>query len=46
VLNQSDGRQSLLDIAERSNLPLAAIREAALRLVDADLLAQHDESVS
>ena len=29
VLNLSDGRHSLLDIAERSNLPFAVVRSAA-----------------
>ena len=32
VLNQSDGERSLLDVAERSGLPFAAVRDAALRL--------------
>lgn len=39
VLNQSDGRHSLLDIAERSGLPFRIVARAALRLADADLLA-------
>jgi aminopeptidase-like protein len=38
VLNLSDGRNSLLDIAERSDLPLSVIRDIALRLRRADLL--------
>ena len=38
VLNLSDGRHSLLDIAERSGLPFAAVRAAADRLAEADLL--------
>ena len=38
VLNQSDGRHSLLDIAERSGLAFAAIREAATALAGAGLL--------
>jgi aminopeptidase-like protein len=40
VLNQSDGRHSLLDIAERSELPFDLLREVALRLRDAGLLAE------
>jgi aminopeptidase-like protein len=39
VLNQSDGRQSLLDVAERSGLPFTAISAAAARLRKAGLLA-------
>jgi aminopeptidase-like protein len=39
VLNQSDGRNSLLDIADRSRLPFTAISAAAARLRDAGLLA-------
>jgi hypothetical protein len=39
VLNQSDGRQSLLDVAERSGLPFTAISAAATRLREAGLLA-------
>jgi aminopeptidase-like protein len=38
VLNLSDGLHSLLDISERSGLPYAEIRDAANRLVAADLL--------
>jgi aminopeptidase-like protein len=38
VLNQSDGTASLLDIAQRSGLPFASIREAAHRLQQHDLL--------
>ena len=38
VLNQSDGSRSLLDIAERSHLPFAVVREAAERLESAGLL--------
>ena len=40
VLNQSDGRHSLLDIAERSGLAFADLNAAAARLVDAGLLAE------
>jgi aminopeptidase-like protein len=39
VLNQSDGGRSLLDVAERSGIPLAAISAAAARLREAGLLA-------
>ena len=42
VLNQSDGGNSLLDIAERSGLPFAALREAADRLTEGGLLAEAD----
>ena len=38
VLNQSDGSQSLLDIAERSGIGFAAVREAATALEGAGLL--------
>ncbi|MFY9821459.1 MAG: DUF4910 domain-containing protein [Thermoanaerobaculia bacterium] len=40
VLNQSDGYHSLLDIAERSGLGFAALREAADALLAADLLRE------
>jgi aminopeptidase-like protein len=46
VLNQSDGRSSLLDIAERSALPFGLISDAAHRLQRADLLAEHVERPS
>ena len=39
VLNLSDGRASLLDIAARSGLPYAVILRAAERLEEAGLLA-------
>jgi aminopeptidase-like protein len=39
VLNLSDGRHSLLDIAERAKMPFAIIRRAADALHDASLLA-------
>jgi aminopeptidase-like protein len=42
VLNLSDGGHSLLDIAERSGLPFAAIAAAAGRLEAAELLAAAD----
>jgi aminopeptidase-like protein len=38
VLNMSDGTKSLLDIAERSNIKLAAIHRAAQALLNAGLL--------
>jgi aminopeptidase-like protein len=38
VLNGSDGRQSLLDIATRAGLPFESISRAAAVLVDHDLL--------
>lgn len=44
VLNFSDGRHSLLDIAERASLPFSTIRGAADALRDADLLRSRDES--
>jgi aminopeptidase-like protein len=40
VLNLSDGRQTLLDIAERSGLDFSAIREAANMLVETKLLIE------
>ena len=42
VLNQSDGKHSLLDIAEKAKLPFGVIRSAANDLIDADLLARID----
>ena len=39
VLNQSDGGRSLLDIAERSGLPFALIKDAADALIRHDLLS-------
>lgn len=38
VLNQSDGKPTLLDIAERSGLPFGQIREAARILLEGQLL--------
>ena len=38
VLNLSDGRHSLLDIAERSGLPFRTLAQAALTLVEHSLL--------
>jgi aminopeptidase-like protein len=46
VLNLSDGSASLLDIARRSGLPFAAVREAADLLQRHDLLAPVPESGS
>ena len=40
VLNQSDGQHSLLDIANRANMPFEDIRAAAEALLDADLLRE------
>lgn len=40
VLNLSDGRHSLLDIAERSKLSFSVIKEAATALAATDLLSQ------
>ena len=40
VLNQSDGRNSLLDIAERSGIPFAAISAATSCLREARLLGE------
>jgi aminopeptidase-like protein len=42
VLNQADGRTSLVDIAERSQLPFAVVDAAATRLREAGLLAEAD----
>lgn len=39
VLNQSDGGPSLLDVAERSELPFDVVRDAADRLLEHGLLA-------
>ena len=41
VLNQADGTQTLLDIAERAGLPFRAIRAAAAALTEAGLLGGH-----
>jgi aminopeptidase-like protein len=40
VLSLSDGEHSLLDVAERSGLPFASVRDAANALLEADLLAE------
>jgi aminopeptidase-like protein len=38
VLNLSDGRHSLLDIADRAGLQFTAVRDAAATLADHGLL--------
>jgi aminopeptidase-like protein len=43
VLNLSDGEHSLLDIAERSGLPFATVRDAAEILCQSGLLAAIDD---
>jgi aminopeptidase-like protein len=43
VLNLSDGEHSLLDIAERSGMSFAAIREAAGALLEVELLREIEE---
>jgi aminopeptidase-like protein len=40
VLNGSDGTQTLLDIAERADLPFSAIEDAAEPLVKVGLLKE------
>jgi|SRR5579871_3623313 len=45
MLNQSDGKHSLLDIAERSGLPVAELADAAADLCEAALLAPTQEAV-
>ena len=40
VLNQSDGTNSLLDIAEKSGMNFQIIAQAAARLIEADLLKE------
>jgi aminopeptidase-like protein len=44
VLNLSDGRHSLLDIAERSKLAFSVVREAARALETAGLLTAPSEA--
>jgi len=46
VLNQSDGGNSLLDIAERSGIPFASLRRSARKLLEAGLLAETREYVA
>lgn len=43
VLNLSDGRHGLLDVAERSGMPFEAIRAAADALLEAELLREIGE---
>jgi hypothetical protein len=43
ILSQSDGTASLLDVAERSGIGLAALRGAAEDLAAAGLLRDADE---
>jgi aminopeptidase-like protein len=40
VLNMSDGRHALLDIADRADLPFGQIQSAADALVEAGLLKE------
>ena len=40
VLNLSDGRHSLLDIAERAGFPFRDVKEAARVLYESSLLAE------
>jgi aminopeptidase-like protein len=42
LLNQSDGSNSLLDVAERSGLPFVRLRESARRLAEAGILVNAD----
>jgi aminopeptidase-like protein len=42
VLNLSDGRHTLLDIAERSQIPFGTVRQAADDLAEHDLLVRAD----
>jgi aminopeptidase-like protein len=43
ILNQSDGQRSLLEIAERANMPFGTIAEAASRLERHGMLAATDK---
>jgi len=45
VLNLSDGKHSLLDIAERADVPFVEVQSAAAALVECGLLAQCKETV-
>jgi aminopeptidase-like protein len=45
VLNQSNGRRSLLDIAERANMPFTVIRSAADDLLHSGLLSLPGERI-
>jgi aminopeptidase-like protein len=44
VLNLSDGRHTLLDIAERAGLPFAIIHDAAQLLSTRGLLSQEQQA--
>lgn len=44
ILNLSDGTHSLLDIAERANIPFAVIRRTAQRLQHCGLLTKSDNA--
>jgi aminopeptidase-like protein len=44
TLNLSDGHHTLLDIANRADLPFALVRQAADALLDADLLRDADHA--
>ena len=44
ILNLSDGRHSLLDIAERAKLPFKVVADAAHLLKDSGLLVEHDSA--
>jgi aminopeptidase-like protein len=46
VLNLSDGKHSLLDIAERSGLKFESVRVAAEALEESTLLARQRQSVA
>jgi aminopeptidase-like protein len=45
ILNFSDGRHSLLDIAERARMPFWNLREGARRLEECGLLTVADNNV-
>ena len=45
VLNLSDGKHSLLDIAERADVPFAEVQSAASALLECGLLAKCKETV-
>jgi len=45
VLNLSDGKHSLLDIAERADVPFVEVQSAAAALVECGLLAKCKETV-
>jgi aminopeptidase-like protein len=46
VLNLSDGRHSLLDVADRSGLPFREVRDAASALEEVELLEEVHDRVS